>query len=349
MRRTTRCAPALAATLTALALFSGARSVAAEDTVHLKMDTLAPGTSAYVFAVAYTNVIQKHLPVEIQVSSGKSAVRMAIDAGKGQVDLFLASMAVNEFMREGTAMFANAPEAPDLFAKLRGIINYPIGAYHMIAYADSGINTLADIKGKRVFLGPPKGAARVVTAQVVKGVTGYEPDTDFEEAKLDWTSAQQAFQDGQIDVYMGLTSIPSPEIQQFAASRQIRLLGIPEGDLEKPSVLEALTPPGRTVERIAPEVYAPHSVNEAPVITIGSQAGLATHVGVDEDVVYRMTKALFENLAEFHDNAEWLKQIRPETVFDSMNMPLHAGAYRYFREIGLDVPEALIPPEAKNG
>ncbi|QIE56609.1 TAXI family TRAP transporter solute-binding subunit [Pikeienuella piscinae] len=336
----------LAAALAAVAVF-GAAGAGAQEKTHLKMDTLAPGSSAYVFAVAVTNVVQKHLPYEIQVSSGKSAVRMAIDAAKGQVDLYLASMAVNQFMENGEAMFKNSPEAPELFAKLRGIINYPIGAYYMVTYADSGIETLKDIKGKRVFLGPPKGAARVVTGQIVKGVAGYEPGVDFEEAKLDWNSAQQAFQDGQLDVYMGLTSIPSPQIEQFATSRKLRLLGIPAAALESDDVMKALNPPGRTIESIPPEIYGDRLVNTAPVATVGSQAGLATHIGVDEEVVYQLTKAIFENLDEFHANAAWLSQITPETVFTSMNFPLHAGAYRYFHEIGLEVPEELIPPEAQ--
>ncbi|SLN70681.1 TAXI family TRAP transporter solute-binding subunit [Oceanibacterium hippocampi] len=319
----------------------------AADKTYLKMDTLAPGSSAYVFSVAFSGVVQKHLPYEIQVSSGKTAVRMAIDAAKGDVDLYLASMTINHFMANGQAMFKNAPEAPELFKKLRGIINYPIGAYHMVTYSDSGINSLEDIKGKRVFIGPPKGAARVVTSQIIKGVTGYEPGVDFEEAKLDWNSAAQAFQDRQLDVYVGLTSVPSPQIEQFAVSDKIRLLGIPADKMDSEGVKKALGTPGRTVETIAAGTYGDRQINQEDVTTVGTQAGLATHVGVSEEIVYNMTKAIFENLAEFHGNAAWLKNVNRDSVFDYMNFPLHAGAYRYYREAGFDIPEDLIPPEAK--
>src|SRR3546814_5920507 len=65
--------------------------------------------------------------------------------------------------------------------KLRGVFNFPLGYYHIVVYADSGITRLQDVKGKRVFLGPPGGGATVNMAQMLEIVTGYKAGHDYEQ------------------------------------------------------------------------------------------------------------------------------------------------------------------------
>lgn len=87
-------------------------------------------------------------------------------------------------------------------------------------------------------------------------------------------------------------------------------------------------------------------VNAEPVLTLGSWTGLVTNREVDPEVVYQLTKAIFDHLDTFHQTAEWMKIIRPDTALTELNIPLHPGALRYYREIGLEIPDALVPPEA---
>ena len=119
-------------------------------------------------------------------------------------------------MQNQTAMFAKVENSADMNKNLRGLINYPLGPYQIVTYADSGIEKLEDIKDRKVFLGPPAGAATKVMKDVVEAVTGLVPDEGYEAMRYDWSSAETAFLDGQMDVYIVPTSIPSPQIQQFA-------------------------------------------------------------------------------------------------------------------------------------
>ncbi|MEZ5653511.1 MAG: TAXI family TRAP transporter solute-binding subunit [Burkholderiaceae bacterium] len=67
-----------------------------------------------------------------------------------------------------------------------------------------------------------------------------------------------------------------------------------------------------------------------------------------EEVVYNMTKAYWENIADVHATAAWMKStLTKENALKQMNVPLHAGAYKYYVEAGWKVPEGLKPPEAK--
>ncbi|MDF1722392.1 MAG: TAXI family TRAP transporter solute-binding subunit [Minwuia sp.] len=320
--------------------------VMAQDKSFLTMDGFPAGTTPGQFGIAFTQMVQKHLPVEIQVSVGKPATKSALDAAQGKVDLFLSAPTINQFMQTQTAMFKKVNAAPELNKNLRGFINYPLGPYHIVVYEDSGIRSIADFKGKKVFLGPPAGAATTVATQLVAGASGLVPGDDFDVVKFDWKSAETAFIDRQMDVYIGPTTVPSPSIQQFALVSPIRILGISEEAFKSEPVRKALSYPGRTIVDIPNGIYD-NQVNEAPVRTVGSWVGLGTNKDMDEELAYNMMKVFWEHLDEVHQTADWMKVINRETALLEMNIPLHIGAYRYYKELGWDIPAHLVPPEAK--
>lgn len=331
----------------AIALATGlATGAMAQDKTYLTMDGFPAGSTPGQFGIAFTQMIQKKLPIEIQVSVGKPATKSAIDAAQGKVDLFLTAPTINQFMQTQTAMFKKVDAAPELNKNLRGFLNYPLGPYHIVVYADSGIESIADFKGKKVFLGPPAGAATTVATQLVQGASGLEPGKDFDVVKFDWKSAETAFIDRQMDVYIAPTTVPSPSIQQFALVSPIRILGISDEAFESALVKKALSYPGRTIVDIPNGIYE-NQVNETPVRTVGSWVGLGTNKDMDEELAYQMMKVFWENIAEIHQTADWMKVINRETALLEMNIPLHIGAYRYYRELGWDIPDHLVPPEAK--
>ena len=309
-----------------------------------RLSTLGPGSSPYTVMSTFAKVVNQHLPeLEIQVNATGAATRHAIDAAKDQLDFFMWSASVHASMLKGTTVYAKTPEAPALAKNLRGIFAFPIGVYHIVVYADSGINSLADIKGKRVFLGPPGGGALVTAMQLVEGVTGYKADVDYKAIKLGWDAAAQSFQDKQLDVYINPTNAPSPVISQIALTSKIRLLGLSDADFARPGMQGVLGQPGRTREVIAAGTYGANQVNTGPTRSIGSMVGIATRKGMPEEVIYRITRTFWSHLDEAHAVAPWMKQIKFETALEQMNLPLHPGALRYYRERGVKVPETLVP------
>jgi len=331
----------------ALAASAGAALPAAAQTTNLRVHTSNPGSSSFSFTTTFQTVAQRELPVRMNVTSGMTSTRSTLDAARGDVDLYISSPAINHFMSTGTAMFKDMPNAPELAKNLRGMVNFPLGPYHVITYADSGITSLDDIKGRRVFAGPPGGAATTVGLAIIESATGFKPDVEYELAKLDWSSGNQAFQDRQVDLAVLPTELPSANIQQLALLDKIRLISIPERAFEVDPLKSMISLPGRTISKIPPKIYGDNQVNDEDVLAVGSYVGIGVGKDMDEELVYELTKVTFDNIADFHNAADWMKVITLQSAFDNMNVPLHPGALRYFREAGLDVPEALIPPEAK--
>lgn len=317
------------------------------ETTNVRAHTANPGTSAFTFSTTMQRIVQRELPVKMNMTSGMASTRSSLEASRGDVDFYISAPAIGYFMENAAGPFAKTEGVKDLAKNLRGLINFPLGPYHIITFADSGIETMADLKGKRVFAGPPGGASTTIALNIIEASTGYKPGADFEVARLDWTSGSQAFQDRQVDLAVLPSELPSPSIAQFALLNKIRFIDIPVEARDKAPLTDTLSVPGRTLVEIGPDVYGENQVNDAPVTTVGSWIGIGTQAGTDEELVYQVTKAIFENIDEFYDTADWMKFITPETALTQMNVPLHAGALRYYREIGVDVPEELVPDDAQ--
>ena len=333
----------------AVALATGAALLASSISVQaetFRMASLGQASPTTVFSIAVSQILKNELGYSTQLSTGSPATRQAVEAANGQLDLFVTAVSINSYLRDGTRMYKDLANAPELFGNIRSIMNYPLGAYHGIVWADSGIENMSDIAGKKVFVGPPASAGRTVIEQVISGVTDYKADEDFETVNLDWASAEQAFQDRQVDVYFVPTPIPSSELQQLSALGKFRVLGIPDDKLETDGIKAASNVPGRAFDFLEPGTYG-GQVNEESVRMVSSIVGLGTHKDLTEDVVYNITKTIFENQEELVGAAKWMSIITPENALSQMNAPLHPGALKYYREIGVEVPEDLVPPEAQ--
>ncbi|WP_424988728.1 TAXI family TRAP transporter solute-binding subunit [Microbulbifer sp. S227A] len=332
----------LALALAALTLGGSAQA----QNKSLRMASLGQSSPTTVFSIAVTQVLKDEHGYSTQLSTGSPATRQAVEAANQQLDLFVSAVSVNGFLRDGTRMYEKMPNAPELFTNLRGILNYPFGAYHAIVWDDSGITSLDEIKDKKVFIGPPSGAARATIGQIITGVTGYEAGTDFEAISVDWSSAEQAFQDRQIDVYFTAAPIPSAELQQLSALGKFRVLGIPDDKVESEAIQKAFNIPGREFTMLEPGSYS-GLANEDPVRLVNTIVGLSTNKWLSEEDGYNITKAIFENHDDLVAAAAWMQVITPENALSQMNAPLHVGAYKYYKEVGIEIPEDLIPPEAK--
>lgn len=334
------------ATAAAIGLMTLAGVTAAGATDFYKLATLGPGSSPYLVMSTFAQLVHQELPnVEIQVNATGAATQHALDAGKGSLDFFMWSASVQDFMMKGAAMYAKVPEAPELAKNLRAVFAFPLGLYHITVYADSGIESLDDIKGKKVFLGPPGGGATTIMQNVIEGATGYKTDVDYQYVKLGWDAAAQAFQDGRIDVYINSTNAPSPVIEQMALTRKIRFLGLTEDQMKKPDVMKILNRPGGTLGVIEPGTYGKNQVNTEPVHTLGSTVGVGVGKHVSADAVYAITKAFWTAAGKAEATTPWLRKVSLDDAFTDLNLPLHPGAARYYKEIGKSIPDAIMPAE----
>ena len=305
-----------------------------------KMSTISLPTP-FAINTTFAKIVQKYNKgIEIQVNATGAAPRHALDAANGKTDLFFGAPSLMWLMNKGVAMFKKVKKAPELAKNLRLIFNYRIGTYNFGVYGDSGIKTLYDIKGKRVFIGPPTGVQKVVSAQFIEAVTGYKMNKDYTPVKLGFSPAMQAFQDRQIAMIVATSNHPASLFSQVALTSKIRFLGIEDPKAwDAPSMKKMFRVPGKARAVFAPDIYGKNQVNEKPIHTVAAFTGLYTRKGIPEDVIYKMTKSFWEHIDEMWSVTSWAKgALNKKNIFVQNNTKLHPGALKYYKEIGIKIP-----------
>lgn len=306
----------------------------------LRMSTLGPGTSPNLVMTTFANIINRELPdFEIQINATGAATRHVLEVAQGKTQFCMTSPALHALLSNQKAMFAKLDEAPELAKKLRTVLNFPMGVYHIAVYESSGIKSLGEARGKRVFLGPPGGAAFATMKRLFKEVAGLEEGKDYEAVKLGWDAAAASFQDGNLDVYCNPTNAPSPVLTQIAVTNQIRFLGIPKDQFESEGVKALANRPGFGLGTLPAGIYGENQKNEEDVTTLRVTVGIVTNADADEEMIYNMTKVFLAGVEEMGDSAPWLKAITPEGAVADLNMPLHPGALRALEELGVNIPD----------
>jgi TRAP transporter TAXI family solute receptor len=265
----------------------------------LRMSTLGPGTTPNLVMTMFANIVNKQLPdYEIQINATGAATRHVLEVAMGKSMFCMSSPTIHALMRKNLAMYKKIKQAPDLVTKLRTVFNFPMGLYHISVYDSSGIKSIADAKGKRVFLGPPGGAAYATMKRLFKAVAGLEDGKDYEAVKLGWDAAAAAFQDGNLDVYCNPTNAPSPVLTQIAVTNKIRFLGIPADKLEHEGVQKLTRRPGFRLASLPKGAYGDNQVNEGDVSTLGVTVGVVCNESAGDDMIYQMTKVFFAGVDE---------------------------------------------------
>ena len=305
---------------------------AAED-ITLKMATIAPSLGQAITMATMANVVTDNLDgIAIEVSGGGAATLHMMEVGRGNLDLSMTSPVVYNLMAGGKAMYANQPDAPELAKNLRLLMWFPYGQYHFAVRADSDIQVLDDIEGASVFLGPQGGGAYNGARGYIEASTGLVVGEDYEAIKANWQTGYQAFLDGKVDVYVNGCIDPCGQSIQFTETEELRFIG-PEDD--SGDVVDKWLGQFRYRDMIEPGQYQGQANTEA-VKAWNTSVGVAIRADLDEEIVYKVTKAFWDNLGQITSDAPWAKALDVEYAAAKRGlMELHPGAARYYEEAGV--------------
>jgi TRAP transporter TAXI family solute receptor len=220
---------------------------------------------------------------------------------------------------------------------------FPYGQYHVVTYAEAGIKTLKDIRGKRVFLGPPGGGAWNAAREWVEVTTGLKPKEDFSNVKGSWSTAFQGFQDRQFDVYILGGIAPFPQVEQLALTSKLHLLGLTKQEYESnKGAIAATTKPGREVGIIPAGIYGDGVDNKEDVYTLGSVVGVSVNKSMDTEMAYSLTKLFWDEAKKNSETHPWLQNLSKEYAVQNGGMKLHPGAAKYYKEQGVMIPAGSL-------
>jgi uncharacterized protein len=248
--------------------------------------------------------------------------------GNGQIESGIAQSDVASWAYNGTGMFAG--EGP--IRTLRAIANLFPERLQLVVRSDSPIRILADLKGRHVSLGQP-GSGTLADARIVLAAAGLT-EKDLVAEYLRPGAAAAEIKDGTLDAFFLIGGIPVPAIRDLAATTPIRLIPIDD------DVLERMKETSSSYRRSAiPAGTYPGISVETP--TIGFNAVWVVSANSSDDLIYEITKALWneatQRLLDSHNTIG--KQVRFEDALDGLGLPLHPGAKRFYREVGLTVNE----------
>jgi TRAP transporter TAXI family solute receptor len=306
-------------------------SAAFSDTT-LKMATIEPSLGQAITMATFANVVNSNLDtIEIEVAGGGAATIHQIETARGNLDMYMASPTIYNFISKGIAMYKKEADAAEVSKNLSLIMWFPYGQYHYAVRGDSDIQLLDDIEGATVFLGPAGGGAYNAAKGWIQATTGLVAGEDYEAIKANWATGFQSFLDGKIDMYVNGCIDPCQQFIQFTETEEVRFIG-PES-VEGEAVTKFLGN-FRQLAEIPAGLYG-NQVNEGPVISNDTAVGIGVRADVDEETIYQVTKAFWDNLETITTDAPWAKALSIEFAVQSLaGMPLHPGAERYYREVG---------------
>lgn len=227
---------------------------------------------------------------------------------------------------EGLADWEGKPQK-----KLRAVFSIHPESVSLLASDESGIYSLEDMRGKIVNIGNP-GSGNRGNAVDILSAAGIDPDTDIQAEGLKAAEAAGMLQDGRIDAYFYTVGHPNGSFKEASSgARSVHFVPI-----EGSAVEQLVSQNPYYAKSIIPVLdNYPGASNDADVPTFGVKATFCTSADVSEDVVYAIVKEVFDNLDDFKALHPAYKILTAEDMLTGLSAPLHPGAERYFKEVGL--------------
>lgn len=214
--------------------------------------------------------------------------------------------------------------------KLRSIFSIHPESISVVAAVDSGIQTIADLKGKIVNIGNPGSGQRGNSIDLLEAA-GFDYEKDLNAEGLKAAESAGMLQDGRIDAFFYTVGHPNGSIKEATAgARKVRFVPVDKAIVDK--LVDKF--PYYAPAEIPVEFY-PAAENKEDVPTFGVKATFVTSADVPDDIVYAIVKEVFDNFEEFKKLHPAYKVLTKENMLQGLSAPMHPGAKKYFREVGL--------------
>ncbi len=289
------------------------------SSININVGTGGSTGTYYGFCNVVSSLLKEKTGAQLMIQSSGASKANILDIDDGVVDMAIVQNDVMDYAFNGTSLFEDVG-AIKSFSTLGAVY---AEVCQIVARADSGIKTVADLKGKKVSVGD-SGSGVEFNAQQILGA--YDITfADIDKQNLSFQASADALKDGKIDAFFCTAGAPTVAITDLSTTTGIVLVEIDAEHLtalkDKYGFYAEYTVPAGTYNGV-----------DEDATTVAVKATFIVSNDLDEETVYQLTKAIYENKDEYsHEKAA---EMSVEYAVGSISVPFHPGAERYFKEVG---------------
>lgn len=269
------------------------------------------------------NKTRKEHGIRCSVESTGGSVYNTRTIRAGELDFGVVQSDVQSAAITGERAFGDDGAYPEL----RAVFSVHPEPMHVMVRADAGINSVADMKGKKVNIANPGSGTRVL-AGVLMEAAGVTPEDFALAAELKSSEQSAALCDGKIDATIWAAGLPNGSSMEATSTCDVKILDLTSSGTDKVlasnSAYAAATIPGGM-----------YPGNDADIASWGPKATFVADAKTSDEVVYTLVKSVFENFEDFKKlHPAFGRLTEAEMIKDGLSAPLHNGAVKYYKERG---------------
>ncbi|MFZ5816095.1 MAG: TAXI family TRAP transporter solute-binding subunit [Bacillota bacterium] len=263
--------------------------------------------------------------VNVTVQSTGASVANIRMLAKSEVDLALIQNDTADYGRNGLEAFAKTGDkAEEKYTNYAAVAALYPEVVQIVVRADSNIQSITDLKGKKVVVGAPGSGTEIASRQILTAY-GLDYDKDIQKLPLSFAEGATQFKDRQADALVMVTGVPAASLADVQTATAVRLVPIDYAKVSKTF-----------------KFYVKHTVKagtykgvDKDTDVVAVLAILVARTDMNSDLVYQLTKTLFEKAGDIgHAKA---KEFDVKKAADGITIPFHPGAAKYLKEKGVNV------------
>jgi uncharacterized protein len=293
----------------------------------LTLGTASPGGPYYDYGNALAQILAEKLAIPVNPLPTQGPVQNVKLVDSGGAQLGLITMGIGLQGWNGTGDWTKGQK----FQNVRALFPMYDTPFQAVVLRRSGIATIAQLDQKRFGIGPKAGTGGTYMPAIFKvlGISGEMNYGSFGDV------VTQLFA-GQLDAFVTLVGAPMPAMQKAEANEPIVFIGL------SPEQIDAIR---KAMPEFSPSTIAAGTYRslDKDYSTFGVYNFAIGRPDLPDDLVYQLVKATFANQPRLVKAYSGASDTLPQNVVKDTFLPFHPGAVRYYREIGINIPNALVP------
>ncbi|MCL1875225.1 MAG: TAXI family TRAP transporter solute-binding subunit [Synergistaceae bacterium] len=313
----------LIVTILALSIALTAAGGIAAAAVNLSIGTASLGgnffTMGAVIAETITNKTEYQATAQ---ATGGSAVNVDL-VHNGEVDMAICQASAVSVAVRGLEQFAGSP-----ITDVRTLVNWNATPIHIMARRSIGAANITELVSSSIECITPGDGIEITTKMIFKAV-----GMSFDDAKIEHSGnrvqSASRFKTSGVDAIFDGTGIGAAWITDIIGDGSVfELLSLTDDQIEKiiagaPEMTKMVIPAGT------------YKGQDKDVVTVGNWTSLISHEKMSEEVAYNITKSIIENKEDLVKGHNFFRDLLPQNIIDACDAPLHPGAEKYYKEIGI--------------